>query len=69
LRETPVEQFKPPEGVSLIRVNIETGLPSDGGSGQTVWEAFVDGTQPFDRTGREKNGASPENPLKPRPIL
>jgi penicillin-binding protein 1A len=69
LRGTPVEQFKPPEGVSLIRVDIDTGLPADGGSGKTVWEAFVDGTQPFDRTGREKNGASPENPLKPRPIL
>jgi penicillin-binding protein 1A len=52
LQDTPPEHFKAPEGVTLIKVNIETGLPSDGSAQETVLEAFSDGTQPFpkDRT-------------------
>jgi penicillin-binding protein 1A len=69
LRETPVEHFRVPEGIAIMEVNSETGLPSDGGSQQTVLEAFVDGTQPFDRTGREKEGTAPATPLLGRPIL
>ncbi len=69
LRETPVEHFRPPEGISLVKVNIETGIPSDGSSQQTILEAFVDGTQPFDRTGREKEGTGSGTPLRAKPIL
>jgi penicillin-binding protein 1A len=46
LRETSTETFKPPEGITMMKVNIETGLPSEGDSKDTVMEAFVDGTVP-----------------------
>jgi penicillin-binding protein 1A len=46
LRDTPVETFKPPEGITMMKVDIETGLPSEGDSKETIMEAFVDGTVP-----------------------
>ena len=46
LRGTPVETFKPPEGITMMKVDIETGLPSDGTSKENITEAFVDGTAP-----------------------
>lgn len=42
LRNTPIETFTPPQGISLIKVNIETGLPSDGEGPETILEAFID---------------------------
>ncbi len=42
LRNTPIETFTPPQGISLIKVNIETGLPSDGEGPETILEAFMD---------------------------
>jgi penicillin-binding protein 1A len=47
LKGTPVQSFKVPPGVTLVRVNLETGLPDDTGSQETVMEAFLDGTVPF----------------------
>ena len=47
LKGTPVETFKVPPGVTLVRVNLETGLPDTTGSQETVVEAFLDGTVPF----------------------
>jgi penicillin-binding protein 1A len=46
LREIPNETFKPPEGITMMKVDIETGLPCDGDSKDTVMEAFIDGTVP-----------------------
>jgi penicillin-binding protein 1A len=46
MRDTPVENFNPPDGITLMKVDIETGLPSEEGSKETVMEAFVDGTLP-----------------------
>ncbi len=58
LKGTPVETFKVPPGVTLVRVNLETGLPDTTGSQDTVVEAFLDGTVPFvvppEDGGREK---------------
>lgn len=45
LRNTPIETFNPPQGISLIKVNIETGLPSDEDGPNTILEAFIDSTQ------------------------
>ena len=55
LRGTPVESFKVPPGITLVRVNLETGLPDDSGSQETVMEAFLDGTVPH--TGSQEDGA------------
>ena len=65
LKNTPVEIFKPPDGITLMKVDIETGLPSEEGSKETLMEAFVDGTLP----GRE--GVEKENPSggTPNPAL
>ncbi|MEW6377739.1 MAG: PBP1A family penicillin-binding protein [Thermodesulfobacteriota bacterium] len=63
LRNTPLEIFKLPEGVTLMKVNIETGLPRDGDSGETILEAFVDGTLPGEREGLEKESSSTGSPV------
>jgi penicillin-binding protein 1A len=63
LRNTPLEIFKLPEGVTLMKVNIETGLPRDGDSGETILEAFVDGTLPGEREGLEKESPSTGSPV------
>lgn len=53
LRDASVEIFKSPEGITLMKVDIETGLPSEGGSTETIMEAFIDGTLP----GKEGTGS------------
>ena len=58
LRGTSVESFKVPPGVTLVKVNLETGLPGSGGPQDTVMEAFLDGTVPGDRGGQEREGPS-----------
>lgn len=47
LKDTPVETFKPPEGIKLIRVNLETGLPVEGDPKDSILEAFIEETIPF----------------------
>jgi penicillin-binding protein 1A len=54
LRNIPTEVFKPPQGIALIKVNIETGQPSDGSSQETIIEAFIEGSIPREKEGREK---------------
>jgi len=58
LKNTPIEIPKPPNGIKFIRVNLETGLPSDGDSSGTILEAFIDSSRPRDeREGsREDRG-------------
>ena len=65
LRDTPVEDFKAPEGISFVKVDIESGLPvSSGSSSQTVQEAFVDGTQPRKKEAQTKEEPSPGTPVR-----
>lgn len=52
LRNTPVETFIPPEKIVMVRVDLETGVPSDGSSSPSVLEAFMDGTIPEIKDGR-----------------
>jgi penicillin-binding protein 1A len=63
LKNVPIEAFKPPEGITLIRVNIETGQPSDGTSKDTITEAFVDGSIP-----KEKEEPEKDEPLSGAPV-
>ena len=58
LRGTPVEPFRVPEGIVLMRVNLETGLPTDGGSQETILEAFPEGSIP-----KEERSSPRERPL------
>jgi penicillin-binding protein 1A len=66
LKNTPVETLKPPKGIKLVKVNIETGLPSDGDSPETITEAFIDSTIPWDQGGLEKESSSPGVPVRGR---
>ncbi|MGZ3494362.1 MAG: penicillin-binding protein 1A, partial [Thermodesulfobacteriota bacterium] len=67
LKNTPVETPQPPSGIKFIRVNIETGLPSDGDSSGTILEAFIDGSLPRgEREGHEKESSSSETPIRGR---
>ncbi len=59
LRNTPIETLKPPKGITLIKVNIQTGLPSDGDSPETIMEAFSENSLPREKEGPEKEGPSP----------
>jgi len=54
LKNTPIETFTPPNGITLIKVNIQTGLPSDGDDPETIMEAFLDNYLPWEEEGREK---------------
>jgi len=49
LRNTPVEEFKVPPGITMVKVNIDTGMPSDGSTEETILEAFTEGTVPADQ--------------------
>jgi penicillin-binding protein 1A len=65
LRNTPVETPQPPVGIKFIRVNLETGLPTDGDSSATILEAFIDGSLPGEeREGREKESSASEMPIR-----
>ena len=66
LRNTPVETFRPPQGITLVRVNIETGLPSDRDSAETIMEAFIDGSVPGEKDPREKESPSSGAPVRGR---
>jgi penicillin-binding protein 1A len=63
LKDTPIEKFKMPEGITLVKVNIETGLPSNGSSQETITEAFVEGSAPVEKEDHEKEGASSGTPV------
>jgi len=51
LKNGPIEHFNVPPGITLMRVNLETGLPSHDGSQETIMEAFVDDNLPEDDAG------------------
>jgi penicillin-binding protein 1A len=66
LRDTPAEPFRVPEGITMMQVNVETGLAPDGSPQETILEAFVDGTQPFIKKGPGTEETSSETPGKGR---
>jgi len=45
----PVESFPTPQGIVFVRVNSQTGRPASGAG--TIFEAFIEGTTPKDKTG------------------
>jgi penicillin-binding protein 1A len=58
LANTPIQTFKPPPGITLTKVNIETGLPTNEDSKETIIEAFIEGSVPEANPVR-KDGALP----------
>jgi penicillin-binding protein 1A len=66
LKNSPLETFRPPQGITLVRVNIETGLPSDRDSAETIMEAFIDGSIPWEKDLREKESDPSGAPVRGR---
>ena len=64
LEKTPVETFKLPPGIILRKVNIESGLPVNEDSPETILEAFVEGTLPLEKERYEKEEPSSGSPAK-----
>jgi penicillin-binding protein 1A len=62
LKNTPIEIFKPPQGITLMKVNAETGLPSDGDPSETIMEAFIDNAIPLEKEDGERGSVSPRTP-------
>ncbi len=58
LRNTPVETFKVPSGITMVKVNIETGLPINEDSKDAIIEAFVEGSVPEVKEGSTKESSS-----------
>lgn len=67
LKNTPIETPTPPEGIALIKVNLETGLPSNGDSPETIMEAFIDSSIPWKEEGFEGETSSPGTPVSGEP--
>ena len=66
LKDTSIENFKVPEGITLVKVNIETGLRSNGSPQETITEAFVEGSAPAEKEDHEKEGSSSGAPVRER---
>ncbi len=47
LKDKPATPFRVPPGISLVRVNRETGRPAEAGDKQVILEAFKTGTSPM----------------------
>jgi penicillin-binding protein 1A len=54
LKNAPSEPFRVPDKIVLMKVDLETGIPADGSSPQTILEAFIEGTTPK----KKEEGAS-----------
>jgi penicillin-binding protein 1A len=67
LRNTPLETPRPPQGITFIKVNIDTGLPTNSDSPETITEAFIDSSVPRENGDRENEGAPSEAPVPERP--
>jgi penicillin-binding protein 1A len=65
LRNTPIETFKVPSGITMVKVNIETGLPTNEDSQESIIEAFIEGTVPEVKEGHEKEPSS-DTPISER---
>ncbi len=67
MQNTPIENPKPPQGITFIKVNLDTGLPTNSDSAETIMEAFIDSSVPREEEDREKESSSPENPVSEKP--
>jgi penicillin-binding protein 1A len=66
LKNTPIEPLKPPKGIIFIKVNIETGLPSDKDSPETILEGFIDSSISWEKGSHENENPSSGAPIRSR---
>jgi penicillin-binding protein 1A len=65
LRNTPVQTFKAPPGITMVKVDINTGLPVKEDSQETIIETFIEGSVPEGKEHHEKEPSS-DTPIKRR---
>jgi penicillin-binding protein 1A len=46
LADQPPIPFRIPPGLRLVRIDASSGEPASSGSGNSIWEAFLPGTEP-----------------------
>ncbi len=59
LEDSDVENFEPPPGIVMKRVNLETGLLTQEDSKETILEAFIEGTLPGEREDTQEEEPPP----------
>jgi penicillin-binding protein 1A len=67
LKKSPHENFKVPKGITLVKVNLESGLPADGETKETIMEAFVNGNTPWGKEIHVKEEPSSGTAIDVRP--
>lgn len=50
LKDTPPAPFRIPPGVKQVQINANTGARAKPGDERVIWEAFITGTEPTDKT-------------------
>ncbi|HET57366.1 MAG TPA: penicillin-binding protein, partial [Deltaproteobacteria bacterium] len=54
LASMPVETFNPPEGVVFVRIDPETGLLANPDDKNSVFECYLEGTEPSQKTAPKR---------------
>jgi penicillin-binding protein 1A len=68
LKNKPATAFRVPPGISLVRVDAETGRPAGPGDNRAILEAFKTGTSPENQgliTGQSDEGEDAASPNQP----
>jgi penicillin-binding protein 1A len=50
LKDAPILPFRVPPGIRQVQINAETGTRARPGDKRVIWEAFVAGTEPTDKS-------------------
>ena len=64
LANRPVRDFKPPEPIVFARIDRKTGLLAGSNSTDTVFQAFLTGTEPTRTSAAEKNDSARRRELR-----
>lgn len=64
LEGAPVTDFTPPSDIVFVRIDKESGALAGAGAQNTIFESFIDGSQPdsFESESQKENGASQAYP-------
>jgi membrane carboxypeptidase/penicillin-binding protein len=68
LKDMPVETFKVPPGITLMKIDLQTGEPPHEGSQEIVLEAFFNPTQADENLGQTTPGPPSKTGLPDAPI-
>ena len=64
LRDRPVKDFKVPDAIVFARIDRKTGLLADSNSADTVFQAFLEGTEPSKTVHTERSTSESRRELR-----